>query len=98
MHQRHWLRAFPDRAVQDLDNLFAEGDYTCGTGWAGVRATHKGQYLDYPATGKRLVVNGLDYWRRRGDQFSENWVFVDMVHLFRQFGVDLLARIRDRDR
>jgi len=45
----------------------------------------------------RGVVNGLDYWRRRGDPFIENWVFVDMVHLFRQFGVDLLARIRDPD-
>jgi len=93
LHQKHWLRAFPDRAVQDLDNLFAEGDYTCGLGWAGVHATHKGQYLDCPATGKRIVVNGLDYWRRRGDQFIENWVFVDMIHLFRQFGVDLLARV-----
>mgnify|MGYP001823127593 FL=1 len=92
LHQKHWLHAFPDRAVQDLDNLFAEGDYTCGTGWAGVHATHKGQYLDCPATGKRIVVNGLDYWRRQGNQFIENWVFVDMVHLFRQFGVDLLAR------
>jgi len=58
-----------------------------------VHATHKGQYLDCPATGKRIVVNGLDYWRRRGDQFIENWVFVDMIHLFRQFGVDLLARV-----
>lgn len=94
LHQKHWLHAFPDRAVQDLDNLFAEGDYTCGTGWAGVHATHKGRYLDCPATGKRLVVNGLDYWRRQGGQFIENWVFVDMVHLFRQFGVDLLERAR----
>jgi hypothetical protein len=38
-------------------------------------------------------VNGLDFWRREGDRFTENWVFVDMLHLFRQFGVDLLARI-----
>jgi len=26
----------------------------------------------------------------------ENWVFVDMVHLFRQMGVDLMARIPRR--
>ena len=93
LHQRHWLHAFPDRAVQDLDCLFAEGEYTGGSGWAGVHATHKGQYLDCPATGRRLVVNGLDFWRREGGQFSENWVFVDMVHLFRQFGVDLFDRM-----
>jgi hypothetical protein len=39
------------------------------------------------------IVNGLDFWRRRSDLFIENWVFVDMLHLFRQFGVDLLGRI-----
>jgi len=98
LHQKPWLHAFPDRAVQDLDCLFAEGNYTCGSGWAGVHATHKGPYLDCPATGKRIVVNGLDYWRRQDDQFIENWVFVDMIHLFRQFGIDLLARAHDRGR
>jgi predicted ester cyclase len=92
LHQKHWLHAFPDRTVQTLDNLFAEGNYTCGTGWAGVHATHRGEYLDCPATGRQIVVNGLDFWRRQGDQFIENWVFVDMVHLFRQLGVDLIGR------
>jgi predicted ester cyclase len=79
--------------VQPLDCLFAEGDYTAAAGWHGVSATHLGRYLGCPATGQALGVNGLDFWRRSGDQFIENWVFVDMLHLFRQFGVDLLARI-----
>lgn len=93
LHQRHWLHAFPDRAVQDLDCLFAEGEFSCGSGWAGVHASHLGEYLEHAATGRRIVVNGLDFWRRQGDEFTENWVFVDMIHLFRQFGVDLLARV-----
>jgi len=25
--------------------------------------------------------------------YVENWVFVDMIHLFRQFGVDLFERL-----
>ncbi len=93
LHQSHWLHAFPDRTVQPLDGLFAEGDYTSAAGWHGVRATHLGNYLGCPPTGGCLGVNGLDFWRRSGDQFIENWVFVDMVHLFRQFGVDLFARM-----
>jgi predicted ester cyclase len=93
LHQRHWLHAFPDRAVQDLDCLFAEGAYTGGAGWNGVLATHSGQYLDCAPTHGQIGVTGLDFWRREGDQFIENWVFVDMIHLFRQFGVDLMARI-----
>lgn len=96
LHQQPWLVAFPDRSVQDLDALIAEGPYSGAPGWAGVIATHSGPYLDSPATGRRIAVNGLDWWKREGEVYTENWVFVDMVHLFRQFGVDLLARARDQ--
>ncbi len=92
-HQRHWLTAFPDREVLDIDCLYAEGDYTGAAGWPDVIATNNGEYLGVPASGSRLEVIGLDYWRRDGDKFIENWVFVDMVHLFRQMGVDLMSRI-----
>jgi len=93
LHQAPWLVAFPDRQVQDLTAIFAEGVYTAAPGWAGVLATHTGPYLDQPATGNRIEFNGLDWWKRDGDEFVENWVFVDMVHLFAQFGVDLFDRL-----
>ena len=95
-HQKHWLRAFPDRSVQNLDALIAEGPYSGAPGWAGVKATHAGEYLDCEATGQPLTVNGLDFWKLENDVYVENWVFVDMIHLFRQFGVDLFARIPGR--
>jgi len=93
LHQQPWLHAFPDRSVQNLDALFAEGKFSGAPGWAGVKATHTGEYLGCPATGKPLVINGLDYWKREGERYVENWVFVDMIHLFRQLGVDLFARL-----
>ena len=93
-HQQPWLIAYPDREVQDLDALIAEGNYSGGPGWAGVIATHTGQYMNVPATGNTIKFNGLDWWKRDGEQYIENWVFVDMVHLFRQFGVDLMERMK----
>ncbi|MEZ4726085.1 MAG: ester cyclase [Caldilineaceae bacterium] len=95
-HQRPWLIAYPNRQVQDLTALFAEGYYSGAPGWAGVKATHTGPYLDAPATGNAIVFNGLDWWKRVGEQYVENWVFVDMLHLFRQFGIDLLARLAEQ--
>ncbi|MEM1188402.1 MAG: ester cyclase [Pseudomonadota bacterium] len=92
-HQAHWLHAYPDRKVQNLDALIAEGAFSGGPGWAGVIATHTGQYLDCPATGKTVRFNGMDWWKREGEQYVENWVFVDMIHLYEQFGVDLFARL-----
>jgi len=62
-------------------------------GWAGVKATHTGGYLGCLTTGKSLVINGLGYWKREGEMYIENRVFVDLIHLFRQLGVDLFARL-----
>jgi hypothetical protein len=39
-------------------------------------------------------VNGIDFWREENGQFIENWVFVDMIHLFHQMGIDLMERIK----
>lgn len=96
LHQRPWLHAFPDRSVQDLDALIAEGAYSGGPGWAGVKATHTGAYLGCNATGSPVDINGLDWWKRDGEMYVENWVFVDMIHLFDQLGVDLFARMREQ--
>lgn len=93
LHQRPWLHAYPDRQVQDLNALIAEGPYSGGPGWAGVKATHTGKYLNADATGKTIAFNGIDFWKREGEKYIENWVFVDMVHLFRQFGIDLFERL-----
>lgn len=92
-HQQPWLHAYPDRQVQDLDALIAEGSYSGGPGWAGVKAQHTGDYLDCKATNKPIEFNGIDFWKLENDKYIENWVFVDMVHLFRQFGTDLFRRL-----
>ncbi len=94
LHQRPWLTAYPDRKVQDLASLFAEGRLVGASGVVGVIGTHQGPYLDQPATGKTIEFSGLDFWLRSGDRFTENWVFVDMIDIFAQFGTDLFARMR----
>ncbi len=94
LHQRPWLQAFPDRKVADLGNLIAEGDFVGASSLPGVLLTQTGPYLGHPASGKRAGVNGIDFWRYEDGQFTENWVFVDMIHLFAQFGIDLMARVR----
>lgn len=93
-HQQHWLTGFPDRKVQDLDSLFAQDNFVGSSGWAGVTSQHTGDYLSAKATGNRINFNGMDFWLRRDDKFVENWVFVDMIDLFDQFGIDLLQQAR----
>lgn len=95
LHQAPWLVAFPDRKVARLSSLFAEDRMVSASGTMGVVATHSGLYQGVGGTGARLEISGLDFWLRDGDQFIENWVFVDMVKLFSQMGVDLFERMRN---
>ena len=98
LHQKPWLIAFPDRQVQDLDNLIAEDRLVGASSFPGVLATHTGIYQDTPATGNKIAFNGIDFWLKTDGQFTENWVFVDMIDVFKQFGVDLFARMRAHGR
>ena len=94
LHQAPWLQAFPDRKVGDLDNLITEGRLVGASSLPGVWLTHTGPYLDHAPSGARAGVNGIDFWLYDAGRFTENWVFVDMIHLFDQFGIDLLAQAR----
>ena len=37
----------------------------------------------------------LDFWRVEGDLIRENWVLVDLLHVYDQLGVDVFARMRE---
>ncbi|MDE2673630.1 MAG: polyketide cyclase, partial [Paracoccaceae bacterium] len=37
----------------------------------------------------------LDFWRCENGMIRENWVLVDLLHVYAQIGVDVLARMRE---
>lgn len=92
-HQQPFLHAFADRQGGYHVARIAEGHYTATTGWPSVLATHQGEYLGTSATGKQIDMRVMDWWRREEDLLTENWVFIDLPHLFLQFGVDLFSKM-----
>ena len=38
----------------------------------------------------------MDFWRRDGEKFIENWVFIDIPELLLQMDVDLFEQLRSR--
>ncbi len=95
-HQIPFLTAFPDRRGGDHVCRLGSGTYAAWTGWPSVRATHRGPYLGVPASGRRVGMRVMDFYRREGDRLVENWVLIDLLDLFRQIGVELLARLPGR--
>lgn len=86
-HQAPFLTAFPDRKGGHHRARIADGAFVCSTGWPSVRATHLGPYLGTPATGQAIEMRVMDWWACVGDRLTENWVFIDLPHLFLQMGV-----------
>ncbi|WP_435186565.1 ester cyclase [Halobellus sp. EA9] len=95
-HQGPFQKAFPNFEAGNHVARFAEGNYCASTGWPSLTATHaESGWLGLPATDEQVGMRIIDVWRREGDLLAENWVFIDMIDLLDQLGVDVFARVRD---
>ena len=75
---------------------YGEGNYVCSGGWPSLTGVHVKDFLDQPATGKRVFMRVCDWWRREGDLLVENWVFVDIPHVLKQLGYDVFSNMNTK--
>ena len=61
---------FPDLTVEILDQV-AEGDLV--TTRKSIHATHSGDFMGIPPTGKRVTINVIDMIRLRKGKYVEHW-------------------------
>ena len=98
-HQIPFLNAMPDRVgstVAGKGNLFADGDYVGVTAWPGMHMSISGDgWLGIAPSGQKITMRSLDFWRCENGLIRENWVLVDLLHVYKQIGVDVLARMRE---
>jgi hypothetical protein len=45
--------------------------------------------MGIPATGKRVEIRYMDFWKVRDGKIVDNWVMVDFPHVLAQLGVDV---------
>ena len=96
-HQIPFLNGMPDRTGSlGKGNLFAEGDYVGFTAWPGMKMTISGDgFLGIAPSGQKITMRSLDFWRCENGLIRENWVLVDILHVYAQIGVDVLARMKE---
>lgn len=100
-HQIPFLVAFPDRKGTGDSHFIRIGDghYAVTGGWGYLQATHTGDnFLGVPATGKRVQMRVMDFYRCDDETIIENWVPFDIPHLLLQMGVDIFGRMRHQFR
>lgn len=76
-------RGFPD-VVSTIEDLIAEGDRVAAR-WSA-RATHRGEYVGAPPTGKEVEFTGISVYRIEGGRIAESWTVEDELGLMRQIG------------
>ena len=89
-HRSPFLNAFPTRLGGGTVCEIGDGNYAalCGE---GMPMRHDGDYLGLPATGRDVILPVMDFYRIEDGRLIENWVFLDLVELFHQMGVDVIA-------
>ncbi len=78
------MNAFGDLQLT-ADDMIAEGDKVV-TRWSLV-ATHKGELMGIPATGKQITMTGIGIYRMANARIVELWYFADNVSLMQQLGI-----------
>ena len=76
-------RGFPD-VVSTIEDLIAEGDKVVAR-WRA-RATHQGEYMGIPPTGKEVEFTGISVYRIEAGKIAESWNEEDELGLMRQIG------------
>ena len=76
-------QGFPD-VVSTIEDLIAEGNKVAAR-WRA-RATHRGEYVGVPATGREVEFTGISVYRIEGNRFAESWTVEDELGLMRQIG------------
>ncbi|MEM8869690.1 MAG: ester cyclase [Pseudomonadota bacterium] len=86
--QRPFQAAFSDKVCIDEARLYM-GEWAAAFGRQ--EATHSGEFMGIPATGKRVDIRYMDFWKVMNGKIVDNWVMVDFPHVLAQIGHDVFG-------
>jgi|SRR5919107_2551367 steroid delta-isomerase-like uncharacterized protein len=75
--------AFPDLRFT-VEDMVAEADKVATR--VGISATHEGELLGVPSSGRRLSFTAMELYRLEEGKIDEQWVNVDTLGMMQQIG------------
>ncbi|MDC0085323.1 ester cyclase [Oceanospirillaceae bacterium] len=88
--QKNWQQpfqaAFSDKICVDEARLYM-GEW--GAAFGRQEATHSGTFMGIKATGAKVEIRYMDFWKVMDGKICDNWVMVDFPHVLAQLGVDV---------
>jgi len=93
-HSGPFRAAFTNRDFNGHVCRLAEGEFGGFFGWPNLVLTPTGGFMGMGTnTQKPVEMRVVDIYRRQGDKLVENWVFIDLLHFWKQQGLDILERM-----
>lgn len=83
--QRPFQAAFSDEVAVDEARLFTSEWAAC---FGTQAATHSGEFMGIPATGRRVEIRHMDFRKVEGGEIVDDRVMVDFPAVLRQLGRD----------
>lgn len=83
--QKPFQAAFSDKVCVDEARI-TQGEWCAAFGRQ--EATHSGEFMGIAATGKRIEIRYMDFWKVVDARIEDNWVMVDFPSVMQQLGVD----------
>ena len=80
--------AFTEREYK-TEQFLADGEWASCFGL--IEAPHSGAFMGIPATGKRVKIPYMDFWRVEDGRIIDNPVSVDFAAVMAQLGVDVFG-------
>jgi len=84
--QRPFQAAFSNKVCVDEARMYM-GEWAAAFGRQ--EATHSGEFMGIAATGKKVEIRYMDFWKVVDTRIEDNWVMVDFPHVLAQLNVDI---------
>ena len=84
--QKPFQAAFSEKVCIDEARLYM-GEWAAEFGRQ--EAVHSGPCMCVEATGKKIQIRYMDFWKVENGKITDNWVMVDFPHVLAQLGVDV---------
>ncbi len=94
-HSGPFRAAMTDRSSTGHIARIAEGHYSGFFGWPNFTVKPTGGFMGLPPSDKSCEFRVIDVYRRDGEKLKENWVFIDLLHFFKQQSVDILNNLEN---
>ena len=83
--QKPFQAAFSDKVCIDECRI-AQGEWAAAFGRQ--EAVHSGEFMGIAATGKKVTIRYMDFWKVKDGRIADNWVMVDFPDVLAQLGAD----------